>query len=111
MIRSVIAAIVTSAAIFAAAGVSAEPIGYYVATPVAQPAKPRLITRSTVWQMKDGALVAARAPERDTILCQLLARDVGGLTAFSAGGKAYDADQLATRNAKAGIPATAMAKN
>ncbi|MEH3045814.1 CC_3452 family protein [Sphingomonas adhaesiva] len=112
MFRAVITAIVASAATLAAAGVQAQPTNaYYVATPVAQPAKARLITRSTAWQLKDGAFVAARAAERDTILCQLLARDVGGLSAFSAGGKTFDAAQLDTCNAKAGIAAPTMAQN
>ncbi len=112
MLRAVISAIVASAATLAAAGVQAQPAGaYYVATPAAAPTKARLITRSTAWHVENGALVAARAPERDAILCQLLARDVGGLTAFSAGGKTFDAAQLGACNAKAGITAPTMANN
>ncbi len=112
MLRAVISAIVASAATLAAAGVQAQSTGaYYVATPAAAPAKARLITRSTAWHVQNGALVASRAPERDAILCQLLARDVGGLTAFTAGGKTFDAAQLNACNAKAGIAAQAMANN
>lgn len=112
MLRAAISAIVASAAILAAAGVQAQPTGaYYVATPATQPAKARLITRSTAWQLKDGAFVAARAAERDTILCQLLARDVGGLTAFSAGDKTFDAAQIDACNAKAGVAVQTMANN
>ena len=72
--------------------------GYYVATPAAQPAKSTLITRSTPWSLEGNAYVAARAPERDAVLCQLVARKTGELSSFTVGGKAYDADQLAKCN-------------
>lgn len=112
MIRALASAIIASAALLGAAGVSAQtPQGYYVATPAAQPAKTRLITRSTPWSFQNGAFVANRAPERDTVLCQLVARAAGGLSAFSVGGKAYDAEALGKCNAKAGVAATAIAKN
>ena len=42
-----------------------------------------------------------KAPEREAILCQLVARDAGKLSAFSAGGQAFDADALAKCNAHA----------
>jgi hypothetical protein len=112
MLRAITAAIIASAATLAAAGVSAEPAGaYYVATPAAQPAKARIMTRSTPWQLQNGAFVAARAPERDAVLCQLVARDVGSLSSFSAGGKSFDAAALDKCNAKAGTVATAVANN
>jgi hypothetical protein len=112
MIRSIASAIIASAALLGAAGVSAQTTGaYYVATPAAQPAKTRLVTRSTPWALQNGAFVASRAPERDTVLCQLMARETGGLSAFSAGGKTYGADELAKCNAKAGVVATAVANN
>ena len=72
--------------------------GYYVATPAAQPAKSTLITRSTPWSLRGNAYVAARAPERDAVLCQLVARKIGELSGFTVAGKAYDADQLAKCN-------------
>lgn len=103
MLRALASAIVASAALLAASGASAQADGYYVATPAAQPAKARLITRSTVWSLKDGAFVAAKAPERDAVLCQLVARDVGALTAFSVAGKPYDAAKLGKCNAGAGV--------
>ena len=77
------------------------PAGYYVAVPAAQPVKPALMTRATPWSLKGNAYVAARAPERDAVLCQLVAHNAGQLTSFTVGGKAYDADALAKCNAKA----------
>ncbi|NJR77839.1 CC_3452 family protein [Sphingomonas corticis] len=111
MLRAVFSAVVTSAALLAAAGVQAQTGAYYVATPAAAPAKERLMTRATPWRLANGSFVAARAPERDQLLCQLVARDVGGLSAFSVGGKPYDAAALDKCNGKAGIVATAVAKN
>lgn len=112
MLRAITAAIIASAATLAAAGVSAETnAGYYVATPAAQIAKTRLITRSTAWQQQNGAFVAARAPERDTVLCQLVARDIGALSSFSAGGKTFDAAALEKCNAKAAGVVAAVANN
>lgn len=112
MIRSIASAIVASAALLAAAGAQAQPSGaYYVATPAAKIEKTHLITRSTPWSQQNGAFVAAKAPERDTVLCQLVARDVGGLSSFSVGGKAYDAAQLEKCNGKAGVIATTVANN
>lgn len=112
MIRAIASAIIASAALLGAAGASAQDAqGYYVATPAAQPAKTRLITRDTPWSLQNGAFVANRAAERDTVLCQLVAREAGGLSSFSVGGKAYDAAQLGKCNAKAGIAPTAVANN
>lgn len=78
-----------------------ETAGYYSATPVEAPAKTSLITRDTVWKFQDGTFNAAKAPERELILCQLVAQRIGKLSSFSAGGAAFDTDTLAKCNAKA----------
>ena len=85
--------------------------GYYVATPVTAPAKTTLVTNSTPWQRQGNAYVAARAPERDAVLCDLVARNTGALSSFTVGGRAYDADALAKCNAhaKGGAAATGVA--
>lgn len=75
--------------------------GYYTATPVEAPTKTSLITRDTVWKFHDGAFAAAKAPERDIVLCQLVAQRVGKLTSFTVGGQALDADTLSKCNSKA----------
>ena len=94
------AALATSTLLLATAANAGSP-AYYTATPAAQPAKTSLMTRSTMWNLRGSSFVAARAPERDAVLCQLVARDVGQLSAFTAGDKAYDADALAKCNAHA----------
>ncbi|MES2098096.1 MAG: hypothetical protein V4459_15195 [Pseudomonadota bacterium] len=75
--------------------------GYYAATPVEAPSKTSVITRETLWKFRDGAFTASKQPERDLILCQLVAQRVGKLASFTAGGQALDADSLAKCNAKA----------
>ena len=77
------------------------PAGYYVAIPAAAPAKSVMVTNSTPWQRSGNAYVAARAPERDTVLCDLVARNTGALASFTVAGRAYDADALAKCNAHA----------
>jgi hypothetical protein len=84
-----------------AQGSGQTPGGYYVATPTVQPAKSTLITRSTAWSLKGNSYVAARAPERDVTLCQMVVRKTGELSAFTVAGKSYDADQLGKCNGKA----------
>jgi hypothetical protein len=102
------AALATSATLIASAA-WAQPAGYYAAVPAQASAKTALMTRATAWTQKDGTFLAARAPERDMILCQLVAKDVGPLASFSAGGQAYDAARLAQCNSKARVAATAVA--
>jgi len=75
--------------------------GYYAATPAAAPSKTSMVTRSTIWKCGDGVCVAAKANARDNIMCELVAREVGTLTAFRANGSDFDADALAKCNAKA----------
>ncbi|HEX8484453.1 CC_3452 family protein [Sphingomonas sp.] len=93
------AALFASATLFGATAAHAQAGAYYVATPVAAPAKP-VITRSTSWQIQGASLVAAQAPERPAILCQLVADRAGPLAGFSVAGKPLDADALAKCNAK-----------
>ena len=111
MLRAIASAVIASAALLAASGVSAQTVpGYYVATPVAASAKTQLMTRTTPWRAQVGSFVAAQAPEREMVLCQLVAKDVGQLSSFSAGGKAFDAAALDKCNAKASVAKVTMAK-
>lgn len=100
-ILSVAGALAVSAALLSAAGAAEAQSAHYVAVPAAAPAKERVITRSTPWALRNGAYLAARAPERALVLCQLLARDVGPMQSFTAGGQPLEADDLAKCNARA----------
>ncbi|WBH17551.1 CC_3452 family protein [Sphingomonas radiodurans] len=111
MIRSLTKSVLVSAALLAAAGVSAQPSdSAYVATPVTAPAKSVLMTRDTAWNVRDGAFVTVDAPMREMVACQLVARSAGQLSGFTARGKAFDATQLDACNAKAKGAKTVMAK-
>ena len=96
MLRYALAA----AALLVAGAAQAQP-AYYVAVPTATPTKTQLMTHATPWTWTNGAYVAGRAPERDLVLCQLVARDAGKLTSFAVAGKAFDADALASCNVRA----------
>jgi hypothetical protein len=111
MIRVIAKSILASAALLAAAGVSAQPsAGAYVATPVNAPAKSVLMTRDTAWNVRDGAFVTVNAPMREMAACQLVARSAGQLSGFVANGKAFDTAQLDACNAKAKGIKTIVAK-
>ena len=91
------ATFVTSAALPSAA----QSGTFYVAIPEAPPARATLLTRETIWRASGPAYVTGRQPERAAILCELLARSVGRLASFTAGGEAFDAERLARCNARA----------
>lgn len=98
------AAAATAAAMIAlapSAGVAQNARGYYAAAPAAAPSKSSVVTRSTVWKCTGGSCVAAKGNARDAIMCELLAREVGALTAFRAGDTEFDAEALAKCNSKA----------
>lgn len=99
-----IATLAPAAALLAAAltgTAAAAPADVYAAVPAAPATKSSFITRSTAWRLQNGVFVAGQAPERPAVLCELVVRQVGELTSFAVGGKAYDAEQLAKCNAKA----------
>jgi len=75
--------------------------GYYVATPAAVATKPTVITSGIVWKWNAPNYVAAQSTQRDAITCQMIARDAGKLSSFSADGKAFDAAAMEKCNARA----------
>ncbi|HEX8300632.1 CC_3452 family protein [Sphingomonas sp.] len=98
---AVAAAAAATLALTPAAGAQNTGRGYYAATPTAAPSKGNIVTRSTVWKCGDGVCVAGKATARDNIICELVVREVGTLTAFRANGAQFDADALAKCNTKA----------
>ena len=95
------AAVLVGSTMIAATADAQTPGGYYVAQPAAQPVKAKLMTRSTPWSLQGNTYIAARAPERDGVLCKLVVKQAGALSGFTVGGKAFDADQLRKCNAYA----------
>ena len=102
-VLSLAAALIGSALLIAPVAAQAQvPAGpYYAAVPVAAPTKTDLITHSTVWNWNNTAFTANKAPERETVLCQLLVQHVGALSSFTVAGQPFDADALAKCNARA----------
>lgn len=96
-----VAAVAAATLVLTPAAGIAQVRGYYSATPATAPAKASLITRSTVWKCGEGTCTASKADARDVIVCELMAREVGTLTAFRANGTQFDADALAKCNTKA----------
>lgn len=102
MNRLLAVAVAAAASLTLAPGAIAQAAnGYYSATPATASAKSTVVTRSTVWKCSDSGCVAGKANARDNIMCELLAREVGTLSAFRANGSDFDADALAKCNAKA----------
>ena len=90
-----------SVAILGTVPATAQTGSYYVATPKAEVARTSFITRSALWKCADGTCSANKVAERDAVLCEVVARRVGVLSAFSVGGTAYGEESLAKCNAKA----------
>ncbi|MHA6724182.1 CC_3452 family protein [Sphingomonas sp. RS2018] len=74
---------------------------YYSAKPAAAPAKPTLVTRSTLWKCAEGLCSAPRSGERDAVLCELVVQRVGAVESFTAGGAAFTPEALTKCNARA----------
>jgi hypothetical protein len=100
---SIAAALAGSVMLFSSAASQAQTPagGYYAAFPVAQPNRTNLIIHSTVWKWQGTAFVASKAPERENVVCELIAQRVGKLSSFAVAGQAFDADALAKCNARA----------
>ncbi|MEH3041765.1 MAG: hypothetical protein PGN21_17130 [Sphingomonas paucimobilis] len=83
---------------FAAA---AQPARGYSAVPATAPAIAAMMTRSTPWKCTGDRCVTNRTEGSPITMCQLAARELGTLTAFTANGEAFAAEQLAKCNSRA----------
>lgn len=101
MIRLLSFAAVAAAALTATAPVQAQTGGYYTATLAAAPEKTKLVTRSTIWTCTGTTCTAPKAGSRDAIMCELVVRQTGALTGFTANGNAFDAEALSKCNSRA----------
>jgi hypothetical protein len=89
----------------AAAGVGAPPAfaaaPHYKAEPAAPPAAEKLIVRETVWNCGPAACVARQGNSRPAVECGALARQLGTLRSFAAGGRTFAPEALEKCNARA----------
>ncbi len=100
MIRNLIAAAAAGTLLLPVAAL-AQNGAYYSATPATASAKAQFIASATVWTCGGASCVASKGDSRDAIMCQLVARELGKLAAFTAGGTAFDAAALEKCNARA----------
>jgi hypothetical protein len=87
-----------------AIGAGAEPAAaapHYVAQPAAQVGSDTLVVRGLVWKCSPGGCTAGKSNSRPATDCAALARQVGSLTRFSAGGREIPAEALEKCNARA----------
>ena len=80
---------------------TAQSGSHYTASLAAAPGETKFVTRSTIWNCNGTTCTAPKAGARDAIMCELVARQAGQLTAFSAGGTAFDAEALSKCNSRA----------
>lgn len=82
-----------------AAPASAAP--HYQAEPAAKPEQARFVAKDVVWRCGDSGCTGARSNSRPAIVCAALAREIGTLRSFSAGGKTLANGDLDKCNARA----------
>lgn len=74
---------------------------YYTATLSEAPAATRTVSGGLVWNCAGTACTAPRGTSRPAIVCARLVRELGPITAFSAGGNALAAADIERCNANA----------
>ena len=75
---------------------------HYQAEPVAKPELTRFVAKDVVWRCGDLGCSGAKSNSRPAIICAALAKEIGALRSFSAGGQALGDGELAKCNARAG---------
>jgi hypothetical protein len=100
-----------SSLLFLAAAAVAAPRPSYVAELAAPTTAVKLVSSDRLWGC-EGVLCAAAGPADSAArhICSRLAKEVGPLKSFAVRGRAFDADQLAACNARAGAVPTMAAQ-
>jgi hypothetical protein len=73
---------------------------YYRAELTAPAASGQTLAGGLVWQCAETACAAPKGTSRPAIVCARLAKEVGPVSTFTAGGKSLEAEDLARCNAK-----------
>jgi hypothetical protein len=74
---------------------------HYVAEPVTTPAESRIILRDTIWNCGQSACAGTKSNSRPAIVCAVLAKKIGPIRSFQAGGQALAPAALEVCNARA----------
>ena len=85
----------------AAAPALAAAAGHYSAEPAARPAAAKFVLRNTVWKCSEAGCAASQSNSRPAVVCAVLARKVGTLLSFRAGGQPLSPAELEKCNARA----------
>jgi hypothetical protein len=98
-----LAAFATSASLFAGSATEAfaSTPGYRLVPATAFSAANTVVARDVLWKCAGEACVATKATSRPAIVCAAAAREIGKISAFSANGKDFSAEELAKCNEKA----------
>ncbi|MFM7029208.1 MAG: CC_3452 family protein [Chakrabartia sp.] len=98
-----LAALATSATLFAGTATDAFANGpaYRLVPATAFSAANSVVARDVLWKCAGDACVATKATSRPEVVCAAAVREIGKVTAFSANGKDFSAEQLEKCNAKA----------
>lgn len=73
---------------------------YYSVELAAPAAESLALIGGLAWQCEGTKCLAAKGTSRPVIMCKRVARELGEVTSFTAGGEALDADGLASCNGK-----------
>lgn len=98
---TIAAALASSTLLLGTTAADAQSTSYYSAVPVAKPGKTSFIARDTVWTWRDSGFTARRGDDRDSVQCELVARQAGKLVSFTVGGTAFAPEALEKCNTKA----------
>ena len=101
-ILTALVGLATSATLFAgtATNAFASTPGYRLVTEASVSGN-RVVAREVLWKRSGDAWVASKATSRAEIVCSSAARELGKISAFSANGTDFTAEQLAKCNEKA----------
>ena len=94
-------ALLTAAALALPFAAAAQPSRGYSAVPATAPTIAAMMTRSTPWKCAGDRCITNRTEGSPLTMCQLAAKELGTLTAFTANGTAFPAEQLAKCNTRA----------
>lgn len=94
-------ALLTAVALALPWGAVAQPVRGYSAVPATAPTVAALMTRNTPWKCAADRCVTNRTEGSPLTMCQLAAKELGVLTAFTANGEAFATEQLAKCNTRA----------
>jgi hypothetical protein len=75
---------------------------HFQAEPAAKPQQTRFVAKDVVWRCGESGCTGAKSNSRSAIVCAALAKEIGPLRSFSAGGEAMTSGDLDKCNARAG---------